>query len=155
MLLRVLCFLLVPGIASAQLPVEPAPEKPAHAPVALASPVQDKNFYLLSQIERTPEVRVAVQSHAVLAHIASIRSGALDKAAHECMEDVSCYVKALRWSDEEAKEAGRALAGLYESSPVVRRFVDGPLRLSGMYVRYNAEPGGRLLERAWTDCAAG
>src|SRR5262249_40077405 len=63
--------------------------------------------------------------------------------------------KALRWSEEESKEAGRALAGLYESSTAVRGFVDGPLRLSGMYVRYNTEPGGHLLERAWADCVAG
>jgi hypothetical protein len=67
---------------------------------------------------------------------------------------VNCYLKAMRWNEDESKEAGRALAGLYESSRAVRIFVDGPLRVSGMYVRYNAEPGGQLLERAWADCAA-
>ena len=64
-------------------------------------------------------------------------------------------MKALRWSEEESKEAGRALAGLDESSPAMRGFGDGPSRRSGMYVRYNAEPGGSLLERAWADCAEG
>src|SRR5215471_11417483 len=143
-------ILLWTGIATTQSTMQPA-----HAPIALVSPVQDKNFYLLSQIERTSEVRGAVQRHAVLARIAASRVGALDKAAHECVQDVDCYVKAFRWSDEDSKEAGTALAGLYDSSPEVRSFVDGPLRLSGMYIRYNAEPGGRLLERAWADCAAG
>ena len=99
-----LLFLLLQGIPAGQLP--------AHAPVALVSPVQDKNFYLLSQIERTPEVREAVQRQPVLASIGTLRVGALDKAARECVQDVDCYVKALRWSDEESKEAGRALAGL-------------------------------------------
>ena len=78
-------FLLLPGIAAAQS----APVEPAHAPLALASPVQDKNFYLLSQIERTSEVRDAVQRHAELARIAASRVGALDKAAHECVQDVA------------------------------------------------------------------
>ena len=137
-------------ISAAQAPVEPA-----HAPVSLVAPVLDKNFYLLSQIERTPDVSVAVQSHVVLAGITASRVSALSKAAHECVQDVDCYVKAFRWSDEDSKGAGRALAGLYDSSPAVRRFVDGQLRLSGMYVRYNAEPGGRFLERAWADCVAG
>src|SRR5262249_32329966 len=105
--LRVLFFLLLPGIAAGQSTVEPA-----HAPGALASPVQDKNFYLLSQIERTPEVRGAVQRHPVLERIAVSRAGALDKAANECVQDIDCYVKTLRWSDDESKEAGRALAGL-------------------------------------------
>jgi len=35
---------------------------PAKAPLALRSPVQDKNFYLLSMIERTPAVRAATRS---------------------------------------------------------------------------------------------
>jgi hypothetical protein len=143
-------LLLLTGIAPAQSIVQPA-----QTPVALASPVQDKNFYLLSQIERTPELRAAVQRHAPLAGIAALRLRALDNAVHECALDVDCYVKALRWSEEELTEAGRALAELYESSPAVRSFVDGPLRLSGMYVRYNVESGGRLLEHAWADCGAG
>jgi hypothetical protein len=149
-----LLFLLLPAVAAGPLPKQ-APTEPAHTPVALAAPVQDKNFYLLSQIERTPDVREAVQRNPVLARIGASRFGALDKAAQECVQDVDCYVKAFRWSEDEAKEAGAALAGLYDSSPAVRSFVDGPLRLSGMYVRYNAEPGGRLLERAWADSAAG
>ena len=143
-------YLLFLIISAAQSPVEPA-----HAPVALAAPVLDKNFYLLSQIEKTPDVREAVRRNAVLADIAASRVAALDKAAHECVQDVDCYLKAFRWSEEESKNAGRALAGLYDSSPAVRSFVDRPLRLSGMYVRYNAEPGGRFLERAWAECADG
>jgi len=148
-------FLLLYGIAAGQSSVEPALVQPAHAPVALVSPVQDKNFYLLSQIERRPDVRGAVERQPALARIAASRVSALDKAAHDCVQDVDCYVKALRWSEDESKEAGRAIAGLYDSSPAVRSFVDGPLRLSGMYVRYNTEPGGRLLERAWADSTAG
>src|SRR5215475_11677165 len=102
-----LLLLLWTGVVTTQSSVQPA-----HAPVALASPVQDKNFYLLSQIERTPEVRGAVQRHPVLERIAASRAGALDKAANECVQDIDCYVKTLRWSDDESKEAGRALAGL-------------------------------------------
>jgi hypothetical protein len=154
------CVFLICVAAPQSNPVEPA-----HAPVALVSPVQDKNFYLLSAIERTPEARAAVQHDAALARIAGARLAAMDKAARACSQetgspetgapDVDCYVKSFAWSQEESVEAGRALAGLYDSSPAIRNFVDGPLRRSGMYVRYNGEPGGRFLERAWADCAAG
>jgi hypothetical protein len=143
--------LLLPCIAAAQS----ALVEPARAPVALASPVQDKNFYLLSAIERTPEAREAIQHEARLARIAEARVATLDKAARDCVQDVDCYLKVFRWGQEESAEAGRALAGLYDSSPSMRNFVDGPLRRSGMYVRYNGDPGGRFLERAWADCAAG
>ena len=147
----VLSVLLLPCIAVAQS----APVEPARAPLALASPVQDKNFYLLSAIERTPEAREAVQHAAALSRLAGARVAALDKASRDCAQDVDCYVKSFQWTEEESAEAGRALAGLYNSSPAIRSFVDGPLRRSGMYVRYNGDPGGRLLERAWADCVAG
>jgi DUF218 domain len=143
--------LLLPCLAAAQsLPVAPV-----HAPVTLVSPVQDKNFYLLSAIERTPEAREAVQHAAALSRIAGARNAALDKAARDCAQDVDCYVKSFRWAEDDSAEAGHALSGLYDSSPAIRNFVDGPLRRSGMYVRYNGDPGGRFLERAWADCVAG
>src|SRR5215472_1072920 len=135
-------FLLLYGIAAGQSSVETALVQPAHAPVALVSPVQDKNFYLLSQIERRPDVRGAVERQPALARIAASRVSALDKAAHECVQDVDCYVKALRWSEDESNEAGRPPAALYYSSPEVRIFAAGPLRLSGMYFRKNKERGG-------------
>jgi DUF218 domain len=129
--------------------------EPLHAPVRLEAPVQDKNFYLLSMLERTPDVRDAVKAEPVLARIAAERLRALDKAAKTCNLDLECYAAAFQWSDAQAKEAGHALAALYRSSLAVRRLTDGPLRESGMYVRYQNLGGDQLLERAWADCIHG
>jgi hypothetical protein len=134
------------GIAAAQ---------PLHAPVRMESPVQDKNFYLLSMLERTPDVRAAVKAEPALARIAAERLAALDKAVKTCNLDLDCYAAAFQWTDAQAKDAGSALAGLYRTSPAVRRLTDGALRESGMYVRYQTLGGDQLLDHAWADCIHG
>lgn len=131
------------------------PVEPAHTPVPLISPVQDKNFYLLSLMERTPAVRAAVKADPALAGIGKVRLEALDSAVKSCAIDIACYLQAIEWTPEQAAEASRALAALYKASPAVRAMVDGPLRESGMYVRYNSLDGAAFLERAWSDCVLG
>ena len=141
------CCLLVslPGLTA----------EPLRAPVRLQTPVQDKNFYLLSMLERTPDARDAVKAQPALARLAVERLAALDKAAKTCDLDLNCYGSAFAWSGEQANEAGHALAALYRTSPAVRRLVDGPLRESGMYVRYQSLGGDQLLDHAWADCIHG
>ena len=134
------------GLAGAQT-------KPA--PVKMESPVQDKNFYLLSMLERTPAMRDAAKKDGSLARIAASRLAAFDSAAKTCNVDLACYAAAFEWTDSQSQEAARALGDLYRSSPSVRSFTDGPLKESGMYVRYNNLAGGEFLARAWGDCAKG
>jgi hypothetical protein len=139
----------------ASLPGRAAAAEPLHAPVRLSAPVQDKNFYLLSMLERTPDVRDAVKAEPALARIAAERLAALDKAAKTCDLDLNCYAAAFQWSDAQVKDAGRALADLTRTSPAVRRLADGALRDSGMYVRYQGLSGDQLLDHAWADCIHG
>ena len=106
-------------------------------------------------LERTPEVRDAVKVEPSLARIAAERLAALDKATKTCDLDIACYAAAFQWSDAQAKDAGRALGDLYRTSPALRRLADGPLRDSGMYVRYQSLSGDQLLDHAWADCIHG
>jgi DUF218 domain len=144
--LRVALLALIACVAQAE---------PARAPVKLADPVQDKNFYLLAEIKRTPAVRNALKADAALARIGATRLEALDNAAKTCNADLDCYASAFRWSEEQSVEAAQALSGLYRTSPSVRAWADGPLRASGMYVRYDALGGEEFLAHAWPDCANG
>jgi len=121
----------------------------------MEAPVQDKNFYLLSMLERTPDVRDAVKVDPALARIAAERLATLDRTAKTCDLDIDCYAAAFQWSDSQAQETGHALAGLYRTSAALRRMVDGPLRESGMYVRYRSLSGDQLLDHAWADCNHG
>lgn len=125
---------------------------PAHAPVALHNPLQDKNFFLFSAIERASVVRELVQSDATLAQLAAAKRAALAESSRVCAGDVPCYAKALRWTDDEIAQS-RAALGALAGNAAVSRFVDDVLRPSGMLQRYSEQPASALLERAWEDAA--
>jgi hypothetical protein len=125
---------------------------PLHAPVALRNPLQDKNFFLLSAIERTPAVRALVQSDAALAQIGAAKRAALSESPRVCAADVPCYAKALRWTDDEIAQSRAALGELGRDA-AVSRFVQDVLRQSGVFQRYSMEPASALLESAWEDAA--
>src|SRR5262249_32123386 len=60
------------------------PAEPAHAPLKLESPVEDKNFWLFSSVERTESVRRALEANAALAKLRLERLAALASAARTC-----------------------------------------------------------------------
>lgn len=131
------------------------PADPARAPLRFHSPVEDKNFYLLSMIEQTVEVEKAVRTDAALARLAAAKRASLAKAAADCAARLDCYADAMKFSDGEMEAAAGALEGLYRSGREVRPMIGGPLRSSGLFVRYHALAGEELLVRAWTEAAQG
>jgi len=141
-------------LAGAALAFQSAPE-PEHKPVELRSPVQDKNFYLLSLIERTPVVREAVKKDPTLARIAGERLASIDYAVQTCKIELDCNSGAFRWSAGQIDEAGQALAALYTASSPVHEAVDGSLRASGTYVLYAESAGADFVQHAWSDCMHG
>jgi hypothetical protein len=145
MICRSASLLMLAALAAAQTP----------APVKLVSPVQDKNFYLLSMLDRTPAVREAVKADPALARIAAQRIAALDSAVKSCNLDLDCYAAAFKFTEAQSGEAADSMAELYRSSSAVRKFTDGPLRASGTYIRYRRLPGDQFLHNAWLDCSTG
>jgi hypothetical protein len=124
--------------------------EPARAPLALQAPLQDKNFYLLSAIERSTEVSALVAADAKLAAIGAAKRTLLEQAPKQCAADVACYAQAMRWSDEEVAQT-RAALGALAGQPAMKKFVEGVLRPSGAFERYAREPA--LVEKAWEDAA--
>src|SRR6516225_5036735 len=58
-------------VALAALSAAQEAKAPERAPVPLLKPVQDKNFYLLSMIEKTAAVKQAVENEPALSRIAA------------------------------------------------------------------------------------
>jgi hypothetical protein len=126
--------------------------EPARTPLVLRDPLQDKNFYLLSSIESTPEIRDLVKGDPALARIGTGKRAALRRAQDSCAADAACYAQAMRWSDDEVAQASAALAAL-GINPAMSRFVDGALRESGVFQRYSSDTAAALLKNAWQDAA--
>jgi len=120
-----------------------------HAPLSLQTPVQDKNFYLLSLIERTPAVAEAIEREPALRGIAKTQT------AGSCTPEPACFTEPYRFTPEDMDRAGEALRRLYRNSQPVRMLVDGPLRRSGAYIRLMRSSGEDLLVSAWLESARG
>ena len=125
---------------------------PARAPVVLHNPLQDKNFFLLSAIERSPAAAALVRSDATLRGIGAAKRAAFSGAVRDCASDVPCYANALRFSADEIAQARAALGALAKNA-AMGRMIDDVLRPSGMLQRYDQESNASLLEKAWEDAA--
>jgi len=132
-----------------------SPTEPAHAPLPLHAPVQDKNFYVLSLIEQNADANRAVRSDATLALMAKAKRDALAKVTGSCAADIACYVNALKFSDSEIAAAARILERLGTEDPAVRALAEGPMVTSGAFIAYRTDGTGQRLARAWTDAAHG
>lgn len=128
----------------ALLPLALRAAEPLPAPLPLRAPVQDKNFYVLSLMERTPA------SDVDLKRLLATKRDALHKAATACEKEAECFATALRWSDAEMNEAAAALRRAYATDAMGRA-----LRRSGAYVRYASKSNDELLAAAWLDAARG
>lgn len=126
-----------------------------HNPLPIHSPLQDKNFYLLSLLDQDTEVRNAIVADKALNGMGAERERFLSYSAAHCKKDAVCVLKALTWTNEEIETTSLALAGLYKESPALRRLVDGPLRASGAYETYAKLSGSDLLMAAWRTCTNG
>ncbi len=128
---------------------------PLRAPLPLHSAVQDKNFYLLSLLERTPQVAKVVYKDPGLASIFNDRFKAVKKAEVDCRDNAGCTVNAALLTPDEIEQAQMSLEQLYDKNKALRDLVAGPIRQSGLFALYRNEDDRALLVHAWKDAAQG
>jgi hypothetical protein len=150
--------LLLPLCLSLHAQAAPASSPMANAtvlkPVKLWAPLQDKNFYLLSLMEKTPGVLEALASDAVLKKLAGSYSAKLTTGFNGGVPSAEA-IPTLLWTQADIDIAAEALRSLYRTNNAVKNMVDGALRQSGMYERFAAEAGDELLVKAWRSDAGG
>lgn len=127
----------------------------AHRPLSMHQPLRDKNFYLLSLLDRDPAVRSAISVDRNIAAVAAERRHFVSSAPARCKQNTTCVLRAYIWTNEEIESISLALTQLYGHSGPLRQLVDGQLRSSGAYQVYQAEGGAEVLSGAWRICAAG
>jgi hypothetical protein len=127
---------------------------PDHAPVLLKNPVQDKNFYFFSLIERSPETSALLNEDPQLKALALRKRDAMQKAVKGCASDSACILGQFTWSEDEIGQVAQRLDVL-SHNPQLQQTLLLSLRRSGLFVRYQAMPDSALLQQAWTDAAHG
>lgn len=131
------------------------PSSPARQPLPLKSPVQDKNVYLLSLLQNDPHAKKALMGSKVLSQLLDKKRSALTQMFQKKQTEGLPSIAELGFTEEEITEVGKELARLYQTDADIRNLVDGPLRASGIYQKYSADPSDRSLTQAWRDCALG
>ncbi len=130
---------------------DPSGFNPAYK-LSLPNPVQDKNFYLLSLFQRTPEVRRVLRANTALQQIAKDKLLALNKTS-SC-QNVSCFDELMRLDAPTIAAVADELAKL-ANAPEFERLANRDLRPSGVFVKYSRQSDAEMLSAAWKDAAAG
>ena len=118
----------------------------------LTRPVQDKNFYLLSLLQRNAFVRRGLTHNTVLKRLADEKTAALNRAA-SC-NDVNCFDQAMRFDPAIIETVATELQELANRSEF-KLLAKKDLRPSGVFIRYADLSDARMLVAAWKDAANG
>ena len=124
-------------------------------PVKSGNYAQDKNFYLLTLFEKIPELNKVLATNSTLAKIASDKKNALQNAAQNCREDLSCHTNGLIWTDDEIELIGKELQKLIQSSSVFKQLIEQHIKPSGYFQLYNELDNESLILKSWEDAANG
>lgn len=152
-MLRNLIVAGLAGISCLPLASQPLPER---KPIQWRSPVKDKNFYVLSLLDESPQLRRALSADPSLRDMLQQHRRRFTGALAACGENLSCIGAQLRFTPEEIDTAASSFAAAYDDNPALRNFVNGPLTASGMYQRLAERYEARLLaSAAWKSAANG
>ncbi|HEY0427522.1 MAG TPA: YdcF family protein [Pyrinomonadaceae bacterium] len=135
----------------AQVATKPVKSFDAGYKIVFRNPVQDKNFYLLSLFQNRKEIRSDLRKNKILGDLAKQNNRL--KAAAAC-DDVNCYDKAFRLSEQEIE----AVAKAFENSAADKKLsnlAEKDLRPSGVFVKYIQKSDAEMLALAWRDAAKG
>jgi hypothetical protein len=148
-----LLALLLPGIGSMHALAHP-PAIPK-APLVLQHPLQDKNFYLLSLLQRNPAVHAALLHDPTLSKLMADRSAAQSNLTALLHGPAITYIQPFLWTAPQIQAVGDALRVLYRTNSDLRALVSGPLRHSGTASLSNAKSDEDMLVAAWVLDAQG
>jgi DUF218 domain len=120
--------------------------------LSLPKPVQDKNFYLLSLFQRTPQVRRLLSQNRALKQLAATKASALKKAA--TCNNADCFDQLIRF-DGPAIEAVAAELETLANRVEFKLLAKKDLRPSGVFIKYDNQSDAQMLVAAWKDAANG
>jgi len=117
--------------------------------------VTDKNFYLLTVIDQTPEVKTALIKNPVLKELLSGKLSVIRRHVTDSCSMPSTLLNDFFWNPDSALVSDE-LTRIYTANKMIfDKMVDNQLRPSGFYQRYVNLSNKDLLEKAWNQCFYG
>jgi DUF218 domain len=141
-LFLVIC-LLCQGLAAQDMPSQ------SYQFIQTRNAVQYKNYYLLTLFEQVPELRQMLSTDTVLNGIYQLKTDRVNEAIKTCKTDITCYAKALKFTDDEISGIGNRLAKLYTENNPLGKLIKNHLIPSGCYALFAKEQHQTQLIKAW------
>lgn len=114
--------------------------------------VQDKNFYLLSLIQRHPQVGRLLRRNTILKRLSNDKARALRRATN--CDDVDCFDQLFRFSGPAIQQVANEFRVL-SRHPEFKKLIRNDLRPSGAFIKYSGQSDSEMLIAAWKDAANG
>jgi len=143
-----LLCLLCKGLAAQDVPQQ------SYQLIKSRNEVQYKNYYLLTLFQQLPELRKMLSTDTAFNNIYKSKTAQVNEAAKTCKTDISCYAKALKFTNEEIAHIGNRLALLYTENNALGNLVKNHLIPSGCYAMFAKEQHKTLLVKAWEQDAS-
>ncbi len=115
-----------------------------------ANPTADKDFYLLTVIGYSPEIKNILSSNPILREITDQRIAAIKQHAADTVRLPSALLNSFKWAARDSAQLMQVMADLYAShQPAIDRLINQHLRASGYYQRFAGLPNQELWLKAW------
>ena len=131
------------GVSAQELP------KQSYQLLKTQNEVQYKNYYLLTLFQQLPELRKMLSTDTALNNLYKAKTAQVNEAVKTCKTDITCYAKALKFTNEEIANIGNRLALLYTENNPLGSVVKNHLIPSGCYALFANEQPKTLLVKAW------
>jgi len=112
--------------------------------------VADKDFYLLTVIDHSPEIKKLMMKDTVLQTIRMQLLDLIRQHVNDTCKTVAALLTGFRWTNTDSISIDQAIRNLYTEDPKsFDRIIDQHLRPSGYYERFIKLSNEELFLKAW------
>lgn len=111
--------------------------------------VKSKNYYLLTLFNEIPGIKKQLLNDPVLMKFAETKRQDIANAVKNCGKDLGCYIKAVKFSDQEINRVGIRLGELYKAGNELGEMVRKHLIASGCYQLHAQSDDKQMLIKSW------
>jgi len=120
-----------------------------------SSLIQDKNFYLLTAIQKDKGVSQLLEKNPVFKVIFEKEQQEVGSKLKSCKDSLACLIGGYQFTENNLRIIEEELRLLMRNEKLLQDFVKNNLRPSGKYEHFKNDTDTELLLKAWQVCAKG
>ncbi|WP_068402897.1 YdcF family protein [Pedobacter cryoconitis] len=114
-----------------------------------ANPVQYKNYYLLTLLQKDATVKALIQKDPVFSELLKNKTININAALKNCGSNIPCLTTTIKFSPEEIAAVSNRLQALFKPGNALALLINHDLIPSGCYNSYENLKPVEMLTKAW------